>query len=101
MSERVIPVWSYIWVCGFLVLFTILTMFISFIEMPPVWHTVIGLLIAVCKASFVLLIFMHLAISPRLTWTVVLVSCFWLGILLVLTLGDYFSRGMIPFTPGH
>jgi len=29
------------------------------------------------------------------------VACFWLGILLVLTLTDYFTRGIIPFTPGH
>jgi hypothetical protein len=32
---------------------------------------------------------------------VVNVACFWLGILLVLTPGDNFRRGMVPFAPGH
>ncbi len=45
--------------------------------------------------------FMHLLISPKLTTLVVIVSMFWLGILLVLTFTDYFSRGLVPFTPGH
>ncbi len=44
---------------------------------------------------------MHALLSPRLTWAVIVVSCFWLGILLVLTLTDYFTRGMVPFMPGH
>ena len=84
-----------------LVLLTVLTTAISFIPLPGVWHIVFGLLIAVCKASLVILFFMHLLISPKLTWLVVLVSFFWLGILLVLTLTDYFSRDMVPFSPGH
>jgi cytochrome c oxidase subunit 4 len=64
-------------------------------------HIVAGLIIAVCKASLVVLFFMHALISPRLTWLVILVACFWLGLLFVLTLSDYFSRGMVPFMPGH
>jgi hypothetical protein len=44
---------------------------------------------------------MHALVSPRLTWSVIAVAVFWLGILLVLTLADYFSRGLIPFMEGH
>ena len=44
---------------------------------------------------------MHVLISPRVTWIVIAVACFWLGLLLVLRLTDYVSRGMIPFMPGH
>ena len=29
------------------------------------------------------------------------VAFFWLGILFVLTLNDYLTRDMVPFTPGH
>ncbi len=47
------------------------------------------------------LFFMHVIVSPRLTWIVVIVSIFWLGTLLVLTLTDYMSRGSVPFMPGH
>jgi cytochrome c oxidase subunit 4 len=80
---------------------TFLTVGVSFLHVPGVWHIVIGLIIAVCKASLVVLFFMHLLLSSRLTWIVVVVVCFWMGILLVLTLGDYFSRDMVPFMPGH
>jgi cytochrome c oxidase subunit 4 len=101
MPERMIPVPTYVVVCAILVLLTFLTVGISFVPLPGVWHTLIGLFIALCKASLVVLFFMHVLISPKLTWMVILVSCFWLGILLVLTLGDYFTRDMVPFTPGH
>jgi cytochrome c oxidase subunit 4 len=59
------------------------------------------LTIAVCKASLVVLFFMHAIISSRQTWLVIAIVVFWVGILVVLTMGDYFTRGLIPFTPGH
>jgi cytochrome c oxidase subunit 4 len=99
--ERTISPVTYLIVCGLLILLTILTVGISFIPLTGIWHVVVGLSIAVCKALLVLLFFMHVIISSRLTWIVLIVTCFWLGILLVLTLGDYFTRGMVPFAPGH
>ena len=56
--------------------------------------------VLVCVA-LVALFFMHVLDSPKLTSLVVIVSLFWLGILLVLTYADYFSRGLVPFMPGH
>ena len=55
------------------------------------WHIFVGLVIALCKATLVILFFMHALISPRLTWSVIVVTAFWVGILLVMTLNDYFS----------
>ena len=101
MAERTISVRTYVIVCVLLVLLTVLTTAVSFAHLPPLWHLVAGMVIAACKASLVVLFFMHALISPRLTWVVILVACFWVGILFVLTLSDYFSRGMLPFTPGH
>ena len=101
MRGREISVTTYVVVCAILVALTVLTVAVSFFHVPAVWHTVIGLLIAVCKASLVVLFFMHVLISPKLTALVVIVSMFWLGILLVLTYTDYFSRGLVPFMPGH
>jgi cytochrome c oxidase subunit 4 len=77
------------------------TMAISFAPMSGVWHTVIGLTIALTKATLVVLVFMHLWFSDRVTQIVVLAACFWLGLLLVLTLADYFTRGTVPYLPGH
>ncbi len=101
MGERTISTRTYVIVCALLVLLTVLTVGISFIPLPGLWHIVFGLTIAVCKASLVVLFFMHALISDRVTWLVIAIVVFWMGILLVLTLGDYFTRGLIPFTPGH
>jgi cytochrome c oxidase subunit 4 len=102
MPERAISSSTYLVVCAALIVLTFLTLGVSFIPLKPgVWHIVIGLIIALCKAMLVVLFFMHALISPRLTWAVILVASFWLGILLVLTFSDYFSRGMVFFMPGH
>jgi caa(3)-type oxidase subunit IV len=74
---------------------------ISFLPLPGILHIVFGLSIGACKASLVVLFFMHALVSSRVTWAVIAAACFWMGILLVLTLGDYFTRGLVPFMPGH
>ncbi len=101
MAHGTISATTYVIVCAVLVLLTILTVAVSFFPVGGLWHIVIGLTIAVCKASLVVLFFMHVILSDRVTWLVVAVSCFWLGILVVLTLGDYLSRNQVPFMPGH
>jgi cytochrome c oxidase subunit 4 len=52
-----------------------------------------ALTIAVLKATLVVLFFMHVKYSTRLTWLVIAGSVFWLGILLALTFSDYLTRG--------
>src|ERR1700730_9969750 len=101
MAERNIPAKTYVIVCGVLILLTFLTVGLSFLPISGRWHTIIGLTIALAKATLVVLFFMHVLLSPRLTWSVIVVSCFWLLILLVLTSADYMSRGIVPFMPGH
>jgi cytochrome c oxidase subunit 4 len=101
MAERTISVRTYVIVCAILVLLTFLTVGISFAPLQGRWHMVFGLVIGLCKGTLVVLFFMHVLLSPKLTWLVIIVSCFWLSILMVLTLADYYSRGLIPFTPGH
>jgi cytochrome c oxidase subunit 4 len=93
---------TYVTVGALLVALTVLTAAVSFIPLHGPWHIVVGLAIGLCKASLVLLFFMHVLISGRLTWAVIAVACFWLGILLVLTLTDYFTRGAAGWLfPGH
>jgi len=45
------------------------------------------------KMLLVVLFFMHVRYSSRLTWAVVAAGFFWLGLLLLLTLSDYVTRG--------
>jgi len=58
---------------------------------------VAALAIAVFKATLVVLFFMHVKDSTRLTWAVVIGSVFWLAILLVLTFSDYLTRAWLTF----
>ena len=62
-------------------------------------HLTVTLLIAACKAVIIMLIFMHLKFSSRLTWVFALGAFVWLAILMTLTLGDYLSRGWLSI-PG-
>jgi cytochrome c oxidase subunit 4 len=92
---------TYLVVCALLVLLTFLTVGVSFFPVEGLWHLVFGLGIAVVKAALVVLFFMHAIASDRITWIVIAVVCFWVGILFVLTLSDYLSRGHVPLMPGH
>ena len=56
------------------------------------WNTPIALIIATIKAVLVILFFMHVIHSTRLTWVVVIGAFLWLGVLFVLTFADYLTR---------
>ena len=81
-------------------LLTVLTVGVSFLPLAAVWHSVIGLIIAVCKGSLVVLFFMHVLISPRLTWVVLAVAFCWLGLLFLLSLNDYLTARHDPVHAG-
>ncbi len=91
MSEHILPKRTYYTIFGLLMLCTYLTVQIAFFDLGPL-NTIAALAIAVFKATLVVLFFMHVKYSTRLTWMVVLGSILWLGILLVLTMGDYLTR---------
>lgn len=99
--EPVLSVRLYAFVLAALLVLTVVTVGVSFIQLSPASHETIGLLIAVVKASLVVLFFMHVIHSQRLTWLIVGVAIAWLLILMSLTFADYYSRDMIPFMPGH
>ena len=54
---------------------------------------VLALIIATIKAVLVILFFMHVIHSTRLTWVVIIAAFLWLGVLFVLTFADYLTRG--------
>jgi cytochrome c oxidase subunit 4 len=71
---------------------TAITVGASFIELGPL-NVSVALAIAATKATLVLLFFMHLLHSNRLTWIVMAGAVYWLVILIVLTFSDYAARG--------
>ena len=56
------------------------------------WNAIVALTIAVIKAALVVLYFMHVRYSSRLTWVFVGAGFFWLAIMVALTLSDYMTR---------
>src|SRR5262249_6272798 len=76
---------------------TVLTVAVSFVELPGPLHVSVGLLIATVKALLVALFFMHVFYSRRLIWLVACAALLWLGILFVLTFADYLSRNWLGY----
>jgi cytochrome c oxidase subunit IV len=91
MAEHIVPKRVYYTIFAILMLCTLLTVLIAFVDLGAL-NIVAALTIAVFKAALVVLYFMHVRYSTRLTWAVVAGSVFWLGILLVLTMSDYLTR---------
>jgi cytochrome c oxidase subunit IV len=90
-EDHVIPKTIYYTIFGILMLCTYLTVQIAFFDLGEL-NTIAALGIAVLKATLVVLFFMHVKYSTRLTWAVVAGSIFWFGILLTLTMSDYLTR---------
>ena len=91
MSEHILPKRVYYTIFAILLFCTYLTVQIAFLDLGA-FNAVAALAIAVFKAAIVILFFMHVKYSTRLTWAVVIGSVFWFGILIVLTLSDYLTR---------
>ena len=89
---------AYIGVLAALLCLTVLTTLTAYIDLGA-FSVVAALTIAVCKTILVALFFMHLRHSNKLTNLVVAGGLMWLGILLVLTLTDFTTRGWLG-TPG-
>lgn len=62
------------------------------------WNAVVALTIAVIKGLLVVLYFMHVRYSSRLTMVFVAAGFVWLIIMVALTLSDYLTRQWIPAT---
>ena len=92
MSEHIVPTRIYYSIFAILMVCTAITVAVAYLDLGPL-NAVVALSIAVFKAVLVVLFFMHVKYSTRLTWAVVLGSVFWLGIMLALTMGDYLTRG--------
>ncbi len=96
MTDHILPKRVYYTIFGILMLGTYLTVQIAFFDLGRL-NTVVALTIAVLKATLVVLFFMHVKYSTRLTWAVVLGSIFWLGIMFVLTMSDYLTRAWLTY----
>ncbi len=103
MSQHVVPVRTYVLVFLGLMALTALTVGASFVNIahhlpsgwPNVFNDAAAMAIALAKASLVVLFFMGLKWSTRLSRLALLGALFFLVILFGFTLADYFSRGWL------
>jgi cytochrome c oxidase subunit 4 len=96
-SHHVPSLKLYFGVFGILMLGTALTVLVAFYDLGPL-NNVMMLTIAIVKAMFVILYFMHVRWSSRLTWMVVASGFVWLLIMFTFTMTDYLSRGWLQGT---
>jgi cytochrome c oxidase subunit IV len=95
MSPHIVPVRSYVLVFLALMGLTALTVGVAFMNLGSM-NTLIALVIAATKMLLVMLIFMHVKYSSRLTKLAILAAFFWLALLLTFTMSDYFTRRWTP-----
>jgi cytochrome c oxidase subunit 4 len=93
--EHVTSLGVYLGIFGTLMVLTAITVGVAYVDLGSL-NILVALGVAVFKASLVVLYFMHLKYSSKLTWVVVGAGMFWLAILLSITMVDYLTRGWMP-----
>ena len=90
-EHHVAPVSLYLVIFGVLIVGTILTVIVAKFDLGP-FNNIVMLTIACAKALLVVLYFMHVRWSSRLTWVIAASGFFWLIIMFTLTMQDYMTR---------
>jgi cytochrome c oxidase subunit IV len=98
-THHVVSPGLYVVIFALLLGFTGLTVWVATLDLGP-WNTPVALAIAITKATLVVLFFMHLRWSSRLTWLAVGAALFWLLHMIGGTAADYLSRQRFLGMPG-
>lgn len=99
--EEHIGIPGYLGVFAILIVGTILTYFSSFWDLDGIFpgaNTLLALLIAFTKMTFVVLYFMHVRWQSKLIWLTAVAGFFWMAIMFAYTMQDYLTRSQGIFT---
>ena len=91
-SQHVVSIKLYATIFGALLLLTMATAGAAFVDLGGEVNSIVALTIALVKTLLVLLFFMHVRYSSRLTWVFAGAGLFWLLIMMSLTLSDVLTR---------
>jgi cytochrome c oxidase subunit 4 len=94
MSQHIIPPRTYFIIFGVLMGLLIATVAGAYAPLGH-FHLAFALLIAGAKAEVIVLYFMHVRYSSRLTMLFSSAALLWLVILIGLSISDYYSRGWL------
>ncbi|MBI5363292.1 MAG: cytochrome C oxidase subunit IV family protein [Planctomycetes bacterium] len=89
---HVVPLSLYFGIITVLFVLTAATVITAKMDLGA-YNTVVALVIAITKATLVVLYFMHVRWSKKLVWIMVGSSLVWFSILIAFTMQDYLSRG--------
>ncbi len=98
-EHHIVPKSIYFLVFFALIVLTWVTALVSTVDLGR-WNIFVALAIALFKASLVILFFMHVWYSTRLTKMIVASGFFWLMLLLFITMADIWTRGWMG-VPGR
>ena len=90
-EQHIVPKRVYFAVFAALIVLTWVTAYVSTIDLHR-WNIFVALAIAFFKASLVILFFMHVKYSTKLTKMIVGAGFFWLILLLFITMVDIWTR---------
>jgi cytochrome c oxidase subunit 4 len=93
-TGHVLPLRTYLFVFFSLLVLTGTTVAVAFVDLGPL-NNLVAMGIALFKATLVILFFMHVRYSTRLTSLVIASGLLGLIIMVGLTLADYATRGWL------
>ncbi|MBV9865527.1 MAG: cytochrome C oxidase subunit IV family protein [Abitibacteriaceae bacterium] len=104
-GRHIVPVSVYLKVFTALMVLLVITLAAAAIDMSkppfnmPSLNIIIAMTIAVAKAVLIVLYFMEVRYSSRITWLFSIAGFAWLSIMFAFIFSDYVSRGWLPQAP--
>ena len=98
MSQSTVSVKTYAFTLIALLALTLLTSLLALVDLGK-FSFIAGVAIAALKASLIASFFMHALYDTKLVRVIMAGGVIWFLIMISLTLGDYLTRGWMPF-PG-
>jgi cytochrome c oxidase subunit 4 len=99
LDQHIVPVRVYVTVFASLLILLIVTVIVAFFDLGFL-NVLAAMSIAVTKTVLIVLYFMHVRYSSRLTWVFAGAGILWLIILVAFTLSDFMTRGWFnPVAP--
>ena len=91
---HIVPRTTYYMVFAALLVLLAATIGAAYLDLGEL-NIVLAMAIAVVKAILIVLYFMHVIYSDRLTWVFAGAALLWFVILIALTMSDYLTRGVL------
>jgi cytochrome c oxidase subunit IV len=96
--HHVVPIKTYVIIFTALMVLLLMTVGVAQLDLGSA-NLAIAMLVAIVKATLIILYFMHARYGTRLVWVFAASSFLFLFILIAITFGDYLSRGWLEVTP--